>query len=90
MNNDDYGYFGKGTEGYIHYKQAFDESFKNNASSTYRRTPQSKMTTPPKEVNETQKAGRQVVAYHICGTVILIVGLIGFVALVVQLIAGAG
>ena len=26
-NNNDYGYFGKGTEGYAHYKQAFDRNF---------------------------------------------------------------
>ena len=24
---DDYGYFGKGSEGYAHYKQAFDRNF---------------------------------------------------------------
>jgi len=24
---DDYGYFGKGTTGYVHYKQAFDRNF---------------------------------------------------------------
>ncbi len=26
-NNNDYGYFGKGTEGYAHYKQAFNRNF---------------------------------------------------------------
>ena len=26
-NNNDYGYFGKGTEGYAHYKQAFDRNW---------------------------------------------------------------
>ena len=24
---DDYGYFGTGIDGYVHYKQAFDQSF---------------------------------------------------------------
>lgn len=28
MGNDDYGHFGKGTEGYIHYMQAFNETQK--------------------------------------------------------------
>lgn len=26
----DYGYFGDGLDGYIHYKQAFDDIFKEN------------------------------------------------------------
>ena len=37
-NNNDYGYFGKGTEGYAHYKQAFDESQKQKQSTPSRRT----------------------------------------------------
>lgn len=28
--DDDYGYFGKGIDGYVHYKQALDENFKRN------------------------------------------------------------
>ncbi len=36
-NNNDYGYFGKGTEGYVHYKQAFDESQKQKQPSPPRR-----------------------------------------------------
>jgi preprotein translocase subunit Sss1 len=89
MNNDDYGYFGKGTEGYIHYKQAFDESFKRNKTATYRRAPQSKEIVPrTKEVNKTPKADRQFAASQMLGAGILIVGLIGFVAMVVQLICG--
>ncbi len=35
---DDYGYFGKGTEGYVHYKQAFDESQKQEQSPAPRRS----------------------------------------------------
>ena len=29
----DYGYFGKGAEGYAHYKQTFDSTMKGNRSS---------------------------------------------------------
>ncbi len=29
---DDYGYFGKGIDGYVHYKQAFDRNFSSNKS----------------------------------------------------------
>ena len=29
---DDYGYFGKGIDGYVHYKQAFDQNFSCNKS----------------------------------------------------------
>lgn len=29
---DDYGYFGKGIDGYVHYKQAFDRNFPENKS----------------------------------------------------------
>lgn len=29
---DDYGYFGKGIDGYVHYKQAFDRNFLGNKS----------------------------------------------------------
>lgn len=31
---DDYGYFGKGIDGYVHYKQAFDESLKNEQTTS--------------------------------------------------------
>ena len=29
----DYGYFGSGTEGYVHYKQAFDSTMKGTGQS---------------------------------------------------------
>ena len=29
---DDYGYFGKGIDGYVHYKQALDRNFSGNKS----------------------------------------------------------
>ena len=32
--SDDYGYFGKGTEGYVHYMQAFDESNKGGGGGS--------------------------------------------------------
>lgn len=33
MKNDDYGFYGKGTSGYVHYKQAFDESQKSKSEA---------------------------------------------------------
>ena len=33
MRNNDYGYFGKGTTGYVHYMQAFNRSFGNGGGS---------------------------------------------------------
>jgi hypothetical protein len=88
MNNDDYGYFGKGTEGYIHYKQTFDESFKNKASTTHQSASTNKVTAPPKDVNKSPQASQPSVAYRVFGTVIFITGMIGFIALVMRLIAG--
>lgn len=32
--DDDYGYFGKGIDGYVHYKQAFDRNFENEQTSS--------------------------------------------------------
>ena len=32
--SDDYGYFGKGTEGYVHYMQAFNESNKGGGGGS--------------------------------------------------------
>lgn len=29
--SDDYGFYGKGLDGYVHYKQAFDESQKGSS-----------------------------------------------------------
>ena len=29
----DHGYFGKGLDGYVHYKQAFDRSFRSSAAA---------------------------------------------------------
>lgn len=65
---DDYGYFGKGIDGYVHYKQAFDRNFSENepnsnathASSTNTPMPQPKTQTPqnsaqcPKATNRPQ------------------------------------
>jgi hypothetical protein len=87
MNNDDYGYFGKGTEGYIHYKQAFDESFKNNTPSTGRKAPQSKVSTPrTKEVQDADWrffCGVLKVCGVFCGSAIFVC-LVWFVAAVAQ------
>ncbi|MDO5142255.1 MAG: hypothetical protein Q4D31_04475 [Eubacteriales bacterium] len=37
MKKDDYGYFGKGLDGYAHYKQAFDQTHRSDAPSSGRR-----------------------------------------------------
>lgn len=39
--SDDYGYFGKGTEGYIHYMQSFNENFGNGKGGGGKRPPKS-------------------------------------------------
>lgn len=36
---DDYGYFGKGIDGYVHYKQTFDQAFPQGSTGTYRSKP---------------------------------------------------
>lgn len=65
---DDYGYFGKGIDGYVHYKQAFDRNFSENkpnssathALSTNTPMPQPKTQAPqnpvqcPKTTNKPQ------------------------------------
>jgi hypothetical protein len=33
-NNDDYGYFGKGSSGYAHYTQMFNQCFRENRTMT--------------------------------------------------------
>ena len=33
MKKNDYGFYGKGIDGYVHYKQAFDESQKHRPRS---------------------------------------------------------
>lgn len=37
---DDYGYFGKGIDGYVHYKQAFDRNFPQNSHPSQSSTQQ--------------------------------------------------
>jgi hypothetical protein len=36
---DDYGYFGKGIDGYVHYKQAFDRNFSQSGRALLSSTP---------------------------------------------------
>lgn len=75
MNTDDYGYFGKGTEGYIHYKQTFDDCFKDT-TPVRRRTIQSKRTVP--KTKEEWESGRKfffgfvTVCGVFCGSVIFV------------------
>jgi hypothetical protein len=58
MNNDDYGYFGKGTEGYIHYKQTFDKCFKNDTAATRSTITPHKAPTP--QTKEAQESDRRI------------------------------
>lgn len=53
---DDYGYFGKGIDGYVHYKQAFDRNFSGNEQVSHRSTVGHSTTTSsgPKQ-HKTQK-----------------------------------
>ena len=37
MKKDDYGFYGKGIDGYVHYKQAFDEMHRTATASCRRR-----------------------------------------------------
>ncbi|MGN1008166.1 MAG: hypothetical protein ACI4PV_04400 [Butyricicoccus sp.] len=39
MKKDDYGFYGKGIDGYVHYKQAFEETQKEH--------PRSRRSHPP-------------------------------------------
>ena len=46
MKKDDYGFYGKGIDGYVHYKQAFDEMHKSSAShSSHRINPRHSYTS---------------------------------------------
>lgn len=38
MKKDDYGFYGKGIDGYVHYKQAFDETQKSASGRTSTKT----------------------------------------------------
>jgi hypothetical protein len=86
MNNDDYGYFGKGTEGYIHYKQTFDECFKDT-TPVRRGTIQSKLTVP--KTKEEWKSSREffrgfvAVCGVICGSTIFVL-LVWLIAAITQ------
>ena len=46
MKKDDYGFYGKGIDGYVHYNQAFDEMHKSSAShSSHRINPRHSYTS---------------------------------------------
>ena len=47
MKKDDYGFYGKGIDGYVHYKQAFDETQKAAPRQTSRKTPVSHNADSP-------------------------------------------
>lgn len=42
---DDYGYFGKGIDGYVHYKQAFDRNFSQTGRVPHSSTPHNATST---------------------------------------------
>ena len=42
---DDYGYFGTGIDGYVHYKQAFDQSFHEDNGVTNEPAKQDRKST---------------------------------------------
>ena len=53
----DYGYFGKGAEGYAHYKQTFDSTFPSSGSrgssrSTVHSSPSTRMDTAAEQKTE--------------------------------------
>ena len=50
MKDWDYGYFGKGIDGYVHYMQAFNRNFpQNSKQSDAKRAKQRPSYVPPKE-----------------------------------------
>ncbi|MGI6182039.1 MAG: hypothetical protein ACOYIE_08185 [Agathobaculum sp.] len=56
MKNDDFGFYGKGIDGYVHYRQAMDESNKsrpNAASPAHTASkPEPKPKTPMSGINK--------------------------------------
>lgn len=67
VKNNDYGFYGKGLDGYVHYKQAFDESQKGHSNSRSQR-----QQTP-------RKSEKNDVADHVL-TVIGVIALIWIIA----------
>ena len=56
----DYGYFGKGAEGYAHYKQTFDSTFPSSGSrGSYHSTVHSSPSAAKKEDAEPQTSTDQ-------------------------------
>ena len=50
MKDWDFGYFGKGIDGYVHYTQAFNRNFpKSSKQSEAKRVEQKPHNVPPKE-----------------------------------------
>lgn len=52
---DDYGYFGKGIDGYVHYKQAFDRNFSENESNSNATHASSTNTPMPQPKTQTSQ-----------------------------------
>lgn len=45
MKNDDYGFYGKGLDGYVHYRQGMQEAARNAPASGGRKPPSAPQTT---------------------------------------------
>ena len=54
MKNDDYGFYGKGLDGYVHYRQGMQEAARNapNASGGRRPVSAERKTTEPAPKSE--------------------------------------
>lgn len=56
---DDYGYFGTGIDGYVHYKQAFDQSFHEDNGVTNEPAKQAPSRHTELQDKETSKKNEQ-------------------------------
>lgn len=56
---DDYGYFGTGIDGYVHYKQAFDQSFHEDNGVTNEPAKQAPSRHTKLQDKETSKKSEQ-------------------------------
>ena len=56
---DDYGYFGTGIDGYVHYKQAFDQSFHEDNGVTNEPAKQAPSRHTELQDKETSKKSEQ-------------------------------
>lgn len=62
MKNDDYGFYGKGLDGYVHYRQGMQEAARNapNASGGRRPVSAEQKTTEPAPKSDESGPDQQV------------------------------